>query len=490
MSKLKSSSKGIILIFLPLVTTVLLFQNCQGQYVLNEVSNEESNELSGFAKLTIAQKSGSENNSLSIVHANNVYSPSLVAFKNKLLMYYGGWYYDDQYHDNLYLAECNRSTGQCSEPITIVDSMASGFEHLNDPAVVKRKDGSLIMYVTGVVKGLDGLVPGNNSVYALTSIDSKTWSAPKMVAPDIWMPGATSNALGQILLIGNHNASGDIIMYNLGAEGLQASGRTVLSRGIDYPKFYINPEINYRRDLKRFQIFAEVMGDGTAPNQIDHLESIDGKKWTMKEDGFIKPRDGNITVRTPATHPTRKNVIYYAETVDPASMQNKIRAALINGTQGLAPGSRSPQSVPGVPKLVRAEAKATLGGWTVNKILDSNRATSYSSPLSNRYNSEGLYVAAWFKDQSQIQHLVLNSRMNGAQSLGFPVSYKIYLTDPNNTRWDLIGTFSNQPDSTGQVVIALANAKVPTLGVMIVPVEMGKDNFDNHYFQLADIQLK
>jgi hypothetical protein len=140
--------------------------------------------------------------------------------------------------------------------------------------------------------------------------------------------------------------------------------------------------------------------------------------------------------------------------------------------------------------------------WLPTNLVDgmfgSGRSDAYSSARFNQSNMVGVsgrpWVAAWFGGPPAaakvVSEVVLRARMIGGVSYGFPLNYTIYLTNPSNSSWVDVGTFTTQPvaNSNGEVVIKLPST-YNTYGVHIMPNSLGKDPFNNYYFQLTEVQL-
>lgn len=255
--------------------------------------------------------------------SNNIYSPNFIIQGGTPVMYYGGWEQAGQLHDNIYRAECHGAVTACDAGALIIDSAAEGFEHLNDPALVTLTGGRYLMYMTGVVAGANGLVLGDNKVYLATSTDAIHWSRPQLLLSDVWLPSATLDAGGNVILYGNGNGTTAeyLIRYNLGPNGNQVLER----RAIFAPKAYANVDVQYRASTGLFHMLAET--NTTGPNQIDALTSPDGISWTVVGDGILRPTAGAIYVRTPTSRLDDPSLIYYAQTRDPQNMANQIVVA-------------------------------------------------------------------------------------------------------------------------------------------------------------------
>jgi hypothetical protein len=257
------------------------------------------------------------------VDEENVYSPSVVEFNNDRYVFFGGWHARGQTHDSIYFARCPNPERQCDPEVVALDSEKLGFEHLNDPAVLRTAAGQWLMYMTGVKKNEDGLKADHNHVYLSISGDFRDWTRPVEIASDIWLPAAVITKAGNILLYGNGNASGSIVVYTLSKDGV-----TILSRQIaSMPKFYSNLDVRWIASVGTYQMLAETAG---LSNQIDLLSSDDGLKWSIERAAIIKPHLGKNHVRTPAFDITNKNTIYYGETGNRNSTGNKICVRLLN----------------------------------------------------------------------------------------------------------------------------------------------------------------
>jgi hypothetical protein len=133
--------------------------------------------------------------------------------------------------------------------------------------------------------------------------------------------------------------------------------------------------------------------------------------------------------------------------------------------------------------LSSAAAKMELAGWPASNVVDGEQASVYSSPLADRYNSAGHFLAAWSNlrrtntpgasaDPIWVDTLIMRARVTaGGQPLGFPKSYSVYVTNPGNSAWVLVGLRQ-------------------THGLLLVPSELGQDDFGNYYLQMADLHLQ
>lgn len=147
--------------------------------------------------------------------------------------------------------------------------------------------------------------------------------------------------------------------------------------------------------------------------------------------------------------------------------------------------------------LASAAAKLDLAGWPAANVVDGDQTSVYSSPLADRYNSAGHFLAAWSDlrrttasvEPIWVDTLIMRARLgSNGQPLAFPKSYGVYVTNPSNTTWVNIGQYTTQPNALGEVVINLGLKQ--THGVLLVPNELGQDDFGGYYFQMADLHLQ
>jgi acetyl esterase/lipase len=151
--------------------------------------------------------------------------------------------------------------------------------------------------------------------------------------------------------------------------------------------------------------------------------------------------------------------------------------------------------------MTSAESDASLPGWPASAVIDDNPNTGWSSPVSDRTNSQGHVIIAWgnksgwnnptndIKPQSVFE-VVMKARMLNGRPLAFPKSYKIHTTDWLGARVKLLGTYSTQPDVNGNVIIPIENAPIQVFGVKIEPTELGTDDYNNYYFQLVELGIR
>ncbi|MGZ3723143.1 MAG: hypothetical protein ACXVA9_09445, partial [Bdellovibrionales bacterium] len=99
----------------------------------------------------------------------------------------------------------------------------------------------------------------------------------------------------------------------------------------------------------------------------------------------------------------------------------------------------------------------------------------------------GITLAAWAAGPVTISGVHLQARVVNGQVQGFPGTYRLFLTKPDNSGWDYLGEYTTQPDGNG--VLNIATGTRQTYGVLIIPQSLGVDGYGVHYFQLCGIRL-
>ncbi len=255
------------------------------------------------------------------INFNNVYSPDVILKDGWRYVYFGGWVENGQTHDNIYRMKCGNLGDGCTDLVKVLDGMAHGFDHINDPSIIRKTDGTYIMYLTGLVNGLNAFTPSNNKIYYSTSSDGVTWTAPILVISNAWLPSATIGVTGQVEVFGNETlVMGNVARFKLGANGTTATNNyeaLVFSNG----EFYSNSSIKYRSSIGIYQMFGERSG-ATA---IDYLSSTDGIHFTLvTKDVVTSASAGMLHVRTPGQDSDTGNWLYYGATNNPNATENKI----------------------------------------------------------------------------------------------------------------------------------------------------------------------
>ncbi|HYZ21497.1 MAG TPA: sialidase family protein [Rhodopila sp.] len=252
---------------------------------------------------------------------NNVYGPKLIwqtiNGQRVLVMYFGGWYRTDPTrppNDAIYRAVCS-APNQCGDAQKVIDPVAAGMGSaalINNPTIVELPGAGrpyLVMYMTGVT-GEDpnaGWTPENNKIYFSTSWadDGVNWSTPQLLIDNAWLPSATIDAGGNVILYANTNWNNNpyfMARYDLGPGGTNVPPPQpfVTDNGVDY----INVEARYRPEIGLYQMLAQQTTSGFN-SQVDLLQSQDGINWQVAAQG-ITP-DG----MTPGAHPDSACWVYY-----------------------------------------------------------------------------------------------------------------------------------------------------------------------------------
>ena len=151
-------------------------------------------------------------------------------------------------------------------------------------------------------------------------------------------------------------------------------------------------------------------------------------------------------------------------------------------------------STPRDSALIPIRMNSTMSNdalWPSDQAIDGRADTAYSSAVfASSVNDRATYLASWVGVAPKVvQQIWLGARydVDGA-TLGFPKLYEVYLTSPDNSSWQLVGTYSVQPGADHVAAIQLDAART-TYGVMIKPVSVGTDGGGGHYFQLGEIGL-
>ncbi|MCB0361852.1 MAG: hypothetical protein KDD35_03985, partial [Bdellovibrionales bacterium] len=116
----------------------------------------------------------------------------------------------------------------------------------------------------------------------------------------------------------------------------------------------------------------------------------------------------------------------------------------------------------------------------------------YSSFPSSVNNPSGEFIAGWFPspDMPTINSLEITPRIVYGTVLSFPPSFDLYVTSEDNSRWVFVKTyFQSELTLTAEekYVVPLAKS-FQTWGILIVPKEIGFDDYGNYYFQLCGIK--
>jgi hypothetical protein len=253
--------------------------------------------------------------------ANDVYSPKLIyqiiAGQKTLVMYFGGWYQTDSAalpNDSIYRAVCT-APNACGLAQKVIDPVAmqmGSASMVNDPTIVELHNNGLdylVMYMTGVTgeDRNDAATVQNNKIYYSVSwaTDGIHWSIPKLLFDNGWLPSATVNADGDVILYANTNWNNNpnfLSRCNLGPSGIAvAPCEPVIT---SQEKLYINVDVTYQKELHLFQMLAQD-STGSFNSGIDYLDSNDGLVWEVRAENVVAQG------MTPTIHPDTACWVYY-----------------------------------------------------------------------------------------------------------------------------------------------------------------------------------
>ncbi len=140
-----------------------------------------------------------------------------------------------------------------------------------------------------------------------------------------------------------------------------------------------------------------------------------------------------------------------------------------------------------------ATSNNELSGWSVSHLIDRDMGSTYSSNgFPSAENTAGVNVVVYLPGRSaggyMVGSLKLHARMVNHRPSGFPVRYRLLLTNADNTGWNDFGVFTTQPGANGIATIGLPRL-VRTFGAQIIPEELGRDDGGGYYLQLNEIEL-
>lgn len=255
--------------------------------------------------------------------ANDVYAPRMIYQPingvQTLVMYFGGWYRTDPEelpNDAIYRAVCT-APDACGAVQKVIDPVAAGMgtaSMVNNPSIVElhnRGQDYLVMYMTGVAGDNrdDGETVSNNKIYYSVSWakDGVNWTVPALLLDCGWLPSATVDAAGDVILYANTNgleSAGFLARYNLGPDGTAAGGGEAVTTSTG--QAYENAEIKYRPAIGLFQMVAQ-HASAEYDSEIDFLDSADGVHFTVRASNITQPG------LTPGVHPDTSCWVYYGE---------------------------------------------------------------------------------------------------------------------------------------------------------------------------------
>lgn len=224
------------------------------------------------------------------------------------------------------------------------------------------------------------------------------------------------------------------------------------------------------------------------PQQADATQwHTSGVEWTPDQVTYTHDGDLVETVRLTPAQDLSHQAMYLSLQTQPQQNSGNINTPVNMYIDWVAQYSYDPSTYPA--SVTVAASNDTLPGWPASNAADNNVATDYSSNIfPSASNTRGTYLAGWFASQQSFTDIILTARMSGGVPLAFPQSYQVYVTTPDGSTWNLLGNFTAQPDGRGRVDLALGRT-YQALGVLVVPITLGKDNAGNFFFQLAELQV-
>lgn len=371
--------------------------------------------------------------------------------------------------DGPFLKWTNRGTWEefPSDPISIVTPFKSYVDGTPNERygagqqMVIARDGKLIMWYND-----DTEIAPDAAVYVRTASHPAFWSAPVKTnlinthSPDIkWDP--VSNEFVAIIIDAGHLASARLVTRS-SKDGINWSApREVIPASPD------GQNANFPRFGHNVGVVSDVSG-----NLINRQNAFVA---------FGAPKDlspsytSNDCSVSPAPYCWGYWDLYglFAD----ASLRNPA-----------PPASSSLPVVTNTQKTFSsAQAKEAL--WPASSALDGNPTTVYSSYASSAANNPGgLWLAAWFPSRTTINKIVLTPRRAGnGTELAMPKKFNVYVTAADNSKWLQSNYLMTARGS--QYVLYLPRS-YDTYGVQLIPTELGKDDFGNYYFQLADMSAE
>ena len=268
-----------------------------------------------------------------IIDAENVYSPNVISTPSGYRMYFGGWYQRGQIHDDIYVADCTiENTGpKCTNVRESLDAVAYGFDHINDPNVIKVTPGNYVMYFTGLPQG--GYWQTDNNIYFSTSPagDGINWSPPKRLLTGYWNASAVVNPDNTVYLYASVNSAStdnlDLMRYVLDTGGgftTQGPQKVTIDGVFTHHK---NVDVRYNSTTHLYEMLAEFPGGSDGTREVIHfLTSSDGLNFHTVTENVVIPGTNEHAVWTPSATPGNPNLVFYGATSQSNSTEFKIYA--------------------------------------------------------------------------------------------------------------------------------------------------------------------
>ncbi|MBC7712919.1 MAG: discoidin domain-containing protein [Rhizobacter sp.] len=294
----------------------------------------------------------------------------------------------------------------------------------------------------------------NNSITSVTVPDHRT-SAPSYRTPD------NDKALDWISFENTSGVNNDnytiawMYMPDVSADISQPGYGVVETEAFGAIKFTNQPIINFKMNKEyrmRYVVF---------PYSYDaHINSEFGLKTVREIIAEMKTK----------------------YTADPTT-----QAGTVTNSNGSNTAVTTPTPPSSTQSLNFDGAKSLNNLWPGSNVLDGSLSTSFSSQHSQTATpSDDIQLHVFYQSGPKtLSGVKLYARRVNGKNVGFPKKYNFYVSNSDNSGWDLISTSNTQPDDTGMVNLTFSPR--PVNGILIVPIELDKDDEGNYYFQLAEI---
>lgn len=280
----------------------------------------------------VVKEEVSGGNAQELIRGNNLYSADIVVDGGETWVYFGGWLESGEVHDNIYRSICNDDLTSCGTPEVVLKAQDYGFDHLNDPSLVRMPGDYYIMYMTVLPDGDSVNSAANNDIYYATSWvgDGVNWSRPQLLVESNWLPSATLMPNGHVALYSNDaGGHGRVEWMDMGPSGIGLLETKRVDYGLPDNTNYSNVDVHY--DGGRYRIAGERIQTNSV---IDLFTSEDGFTWERTGTAVARPTSKQYRVGTPALHPEDDSILLYAATEQSDSMGFKIWRTSISSRVG------------------------------------------------------------------------------------------------------------------------------------------------------------
>ena len=229
--------------------------------------------------------------------------------------------------------------------------------------------------------------------------------------------------------------------------------------------------------------------NGTWNNgRVELSKSVGPQEGTQEEYTFT------FNIRAPATPGTYdfrwRMVRDGVEWFGAYSSNLRIQVKSSNNTSATNPVPPPSSTAGNVPYFYLIKSSNTLANWDIDKAIDHNPDTIYSSQMyASAYPpANSLHIEAYLPNYATVRYLKMKARMFNGRPLAFPRSYRVHVTNSNNTKWIYTNNISVVPDSNGVALIDLGSSYYTT-GLHLVIDQLGTDDFNNYYLQIAEMRF-